>query len=73
MITPGGEQVWDWQQVVRWVEQKDQQRHVKVAVFSSTRAQTLCTADRVLAARDALWSEPDETAREEFGRLLEDA
>jgi hypothetical protein len=31
------------------------------------------TADRVLAARDALLSEPDDDVREEFERLLEDA
>jgi hypothetical protein len=34
---------------------------------------TLRTADRVLAARDALMSEPDNDVREEFERLLEDA
>jgi hypothetical protein len=34
---------------------------------------TMRTADRVLAARDALMSEPDEAVREEFERLLEDA
>ncbi|HXL95657.1 MAG TPA: hypothetical protein VN969_42600 [Streptosporangiaceae bacterium] len=33
----------------------------------------LSTADRVLAARDALLSEPDESVRQEFERLLEDA
>jgi hypothetical protein len=33
----------------------------------------LCTADRVLAARNALLSEPDDAAREEFERLLQDA
>jgi hypothetical protein len=32
-----------------------------------------CTADRVLAARDALKSEPDDDVREEFERLFEDA
>lgn len=31
------------------------------------------TADRVLAARAALKSEPDDVVREEFERLLEDA
>jgi hypothetical protein len=31
------------------------------------------TANRVLAARDALMSEPDDRVRQEFGRLLEDA
>ena len=36
-------------------------------------ARTFRTADRVLAARDALMSEPDDDAREEFERLLEDA
>jgi len=34
---------------------------------------TLRTADRVLAARDALISEPDDDVREQFERLLEDA
>jgi hypothetical protein len=33
----------------------------------------LITADRVLAARDALRTEPDDLARAEFERLLEDA
>jgi hypothetical protein len=39
----------------------------------SAAARILVTADRVLAARDALRSEPDEAVRQEFERLLEDA
>ncbi|HEY2278314.1 MAG TPA: hypothetical protein VGI00_08150 [Streptosporangiaceae bacterium] len=33
----------------------------------------LATADRVLAARDALRTEPVDSARRELGRLLQDA
>jgi len=33
----------------------------------------MMTADRVLAARDALRSEPDDDVRQEFERLLADA
>ncbi|HEY6496140.1 MAG TPA: hypothetical protein VIZ43_22900 [Trebonia sp.] len=49
------------------------QRH---DILTSQRLDTLRifrTADRVLAARDALMSEPDDDVREEFERLLEDA
>jgi hypothetical protein len=66
LITPGGEQLWDWVEVARWVNRRGD---ADIAVVP----QVLVTADRVLAARDALRSEPDPTAREEFERLLEDA
>jgi hypothetical protein len=75
MMTAAGERVWDWQQVGRWLERNEMQLYA--AAWAKTtmtvRTRTLCTADRVLAARDALRDEPDELVREEFERLLEDA
>jgi hypothetical protein len=80
MVTTGGEQIWDWQQVAPWIEEHlnhGRPRHddrlwlletERLAVMRIVR-----TADRVLAARDALLSEPDDAVREEFERLLEDA
>jgi hypothetical protein len=79
IVTAGGEQLWDWEQVAPWVEShmnrnRDMHDHLwlleteRLAMMRITR-----TADRVLAARDALRSEPDEAVREEFERLLEDA
>jgi hypothetical protein len=75
MMTPAGEKVWDWQQVGRWLENNEMQLYAEAwtATTMTVRARTLCTADRVLAARDALRAEPDELVREEFERLLEDA
>lgn len=72
LITVGGEQVWDWQQVAAWLHEYREPQHADVWA-TSVRARTLCTADRVLAARAALWSEPDDAVREEFERLLEHA
>jgi len=70
LITTGGEKVWDWQQIVPWIEQH--QHHVAYE-RGRADARIMGTANRVLAARDALMSEPDDTVRQEFGRLLEDA
>lgn len=68
LITTGGEKVWDWPQVAHWLaEQKEQSQ-----VYART-LHVLITADRVLAARDALLSEPDDSAREELERLLQEA
>lgn len=70
MITTGGEKIWDWEQVDRWLaEREEPARHPAM----SAEARMLCTADRVLAARAALWAEPDDSVREEFERLLQDA
>ena len=74
LSTPAGEKIWDWQQVAAWLERSRQTQHVtKTAWLPTSRGRTLCTADRVLAAREALREEPDDAAREEFERLLEDA
>jgi hypothetical protein len=74
MVTTGGEKIWDWEQVAPWVEQNQRHRvfadgHADAAVIR----RIMRTADRVLAARDALMSEPDDAVRQEFERLLEDA
>lgn len=72
MITTGGEKVWDWEQVVPWIERS----HKSLEAYDQGRAaamRIMGMADRVLAARDALLSEPDESVRHEFERLLEDA
>jgi hypothetical protein len=74
LITPGGEQVWDWDQVARWL--KHGRPLVAIAeghADALAMGRIVRTADRVLAARDALMSEPDQAVREEFERLLEDA
>ena len=70
MITTGGERVWDWEQVDVWLREH---RGEIADGPDMARLHILATADRVLAARDALWSEPDEEVRAEFERLLQDA
>lgn len=76
-VTTGGEKVWDWEQVSPWIDRHMRRDSWVVHSWSDmetvTTIRILCTADRVLAARDALRSEPDESVRQEFGRLLEDA
>ena len=69
LITTGGEKVWDWQQVASWLASEKELTRANVAAA----LHVLGTADRVLAARDALRTEPDDSAREELGRLLQDA
>lgn len=71
LITTGGEKVWDWQQVASWLAQQKEQEQATAAVTAALHV--LATADRVLAARDALRTEPDDSARKELGRLLQDA
>ena len=71
LITTGGEKVWDSQQVAVWLAEQKEQAQASAAVDAARHV--LATADRVLAARDALRTEPDDSAREEFGRLLQDA
>jgi hypothetical protein len=70
MITTGGEKVWDWEQVARWL---GRHREEIDSMPGLAALHVLATADRVLAARAALRSEPDSEVREEFGRLLQDA
>lgn len=71
IITTGGEQVWDWEQVAEWLER--QQRVIEWTSDQMVAIRVLRVADTVLAARAALFSEPDTEVREEFERLLEDA
>ena len=74
LVTTGGESLWDWQQVAPWIERHQGRASFNIVdVYHPATARILLTADRVLAARDALRSEPDEAARQEFERLLEDA
>jgi hypothetical protein len=75
LISGGGEQIWDWATVAPWIEkhQTETASYVVVDTSATTALRIFCTADRVLAARDALLSEPDTEVREEFERLLEDA
>jgi hypothetical protein len=71
LITTGGERVWDWEQVAPWIA-----HHQHREIYTSLRSdimRIMGTANHVLAARDALMSEPDTEVREEFERLLEDA
>jgi hypothetical protein len=74
LITTGGEKVWDWELVAPWLE-RNQHRTILIEGPSDVIAirRIVRIADRVLAARDALMSEPDESVRQEFERLLEDA
>lgn len=89
LISAGGEQLWDWLDVLSWIgrhKQRNQTRgdahladlqamaaRLEELNIRLTVARTCRTADRVLAARDALMSEPDDDVRGEFERLLEDA
>jgi hypothetical protein len=76
MITPGGESVWYWERVVPWLLNHGPRRHRAVLVdyrFPDPKVHVLLTADRVLQARDALRSEPDDQVRGELERLLADA
>jgi hypothetical protein len=79
LVTTGGEQVWDWEQVAPWIEDhlnRGKSEHDRLWLLETERLAVMRivrTADRVLAARDALRSEPDDAVREEFERLLEDA
>lgn len=78
VMTPAGEKLWDWQPVAHWVlhhhlhRDRSNEQWTSRVVFNNVRERTLCTADRVLAARAALESEPEET-REELESLLQDA
>lgn len=70
LITTGGEKVWDWEQVAMWI--RKHREHIDDTPGMRV-LHVLATADRVLAARAALRSEPDSEVREEFERLLQDA
>jgi hypothetical protein len=79
LVTTGGEKLWDREQVTDWLEQY-QRRTTVVDIVHTTdmppgdvSLRIMMTADRVLAAREALRSEPDDDVRQEFERLLEDA
>jgi hypothetical protein len=74
LITPGGEQLWDWEQVADWLRRnKSNSCSAHRWIAPDVRIRTLAIAQHVLAAREALFSEPDDTVREEFERLLQDA
>jgi len=65
-VTTGGEQVWEWPEVAGWLV-----RHrAHAGAEADERFRVLHTADRVLAAREALATEPDPDARRELGELL---
>ncbi len=66
LVTTGGEKLWDWQQVATWVQAS---MRFRLPIWSHV----LILADRVLAARDALRSEPDDSARRTLEQLLTDA
>jgi hypothetical protein len=86
LVTAGGEQIWNWVEVAPWIAEHQANEERRRAFDTRAAAgtmppvsllseamRTIVTADRVLAARDALKSEPDEEVRQEFERLLEDA
>lgn len=73
LVTGGGEQLWDWSEVAPWLDLHQAHPQQHVFIWDPAALRITCTADRVLAARAALMSEPDEEVREEFERLLEDA
>lgn len=83
IVSASGERLWDWLEVATWLEGYRQEETLErqldelMAKYPRARGlntiRTLRTADRVLAARDALISEPDDDVREQFERLLEDA
>lgn len=84
LISAGGEQLWDWLEVASWLEKREErdasrerpqelQTELDRLNEQIHLLRIVRTADRVLAARDALLSEPDDDVRQEFERLLEDA
>ncbi len=77
LTTRGGERVWDWEQVATWLREYRHHSHLRpgtlVLTEGLTEIRVLSAANHVLAARDALMSEPDDSVREEFERLLADA
>jgi len=79
LVTTGGEKLWDREQVAHWLEQHQRLTTVVDVVHTTDTTprdvsiRIMMAVDRVLAAREALRSEPDATVRQEFERLLEDA
>lgn len=76
LITSGSEKIWDWEQVAEWITEYKAQHHqyaTRSWKDAAEQLRVLSTANRVLAARHAVMSEPDSAAREEFERLLQDA
>jgi hypothetical protein len=65
-VTTGGEQIWEWPEVAGWLVRN----RGHVGAEADERFRVLRTADRVLAAREALATEPDPHARRELGELL---
>lgn len=63
-ITRGGEQIWDWLAVARWVVEHLPHANITQPIHA------LVTADRVIAAREALLTETDEEAKSELEHLL---
>lgn len=63
--TSGGERVWSWTAVAAWLRDR-------LGIDAAETPHELVAADRVLAAADALRTEPAE-ARSELGKLLIDA
>lgn len=61
--SPGGERFWRWSEVAPWL------RHA-LGFDVEVPPHELTTADRVLAALQALRDEPDETTRRELEGLL---
>lgn len=72
-VSHGGERGWDWWQVRHWLVYTKLQAPVSDTHWFSSKMRILCVADQVLAARQALLSEPDDTVRETFEELLQDA
>jgi hypothetical protein len=65
-----GEQHTQTTESLRRAIRDDLDRTVEDIQRTLERMRIVCTADRVLAARDALKSEPDDDVRQEFERLL---
>jgi hypothetical protein len=69
-ITPGGEQIWDREEVSDWLRQnKGKAQTFYVTIPADVQLRALSAAHYVLAARERLSREPEETARE-LERLL---
>jgi hypothetical protein len=70
IITPGGERIWDCEDVVDWLRQnKGRARRSHRTKPADVRLRALSTAHYLLAAREGLSRESDQTARE-LERLL---
>jgi hypothetical protein len=71
VITPAGEQLWDWQEVANWLRRNQAgRRTTRWTTAADLRLRTLSAAHHVLAAREALTGIPNETACELEALLL---